>query len=172
MPTPQGLAELFCRGEYRCDIDGSTWRAAFQHLDQHIESKAFHKAAVHTLWTTNGGHLRRKIQDDALILRILKKSMPGYQGIGLTLYRGECQFLYAQHKIGFCWSAQIEVATRFASGLNAIESGGVLLTAFAPTEAILVGPNNHSAQQMEEFEYTCDPGQLQDIKVLRRFPKR
>ena len=171
MPTPQVIAELFCQGQYVNDIDGSTWRAAFQYLAQHIEPTVFDKAKVHTLWTVNGGHLRRKIQDDSLILCVLKKALPSHKNAGLTLYRGECHFLYVQYKIGFCWSPEIEVATRFARGLNAIESGGVLLKAFAPPEAILAGPNDHSTKQMKEFEYTCDPERLQGIAVLKSFPK-
>jgi hypothetical protein len=162
---------MFCRGEYVNDVEGETWRVAFEHVDRLSELMALDKVAIHTLWTVNAGHLRRKIRDDPLILRVLKKTMPGYQGLGLTLYRGECQFLYAQNKIGFCWSPRIEVARCFARGLNAIESGGILLRAHAPAEAILAGPNIHSAQQMGEFEYTCDPERLQDIEVLQCFPK-
>jgi len=171
MITPRVLADKFCQGEYINDVDGETWRAAFEHVDQHSNALPFQKTAIHTLWTVNGGHLRRKIKDDALILRILKKTMPGYLGAGLILYRGECQFLYDQNKIGFCWSPKIEVATLFARGLNALESGGVLLRAYAPADAILTAPNDHSAQKMEEFEYTCDPYKLQNVEVLQCFPK-
>jgi len=171
MTSPTALAALFFKGGYVCDLDGSTWRAAFEYIDQHATSVHFDKSATHTLWTVNGGHLRNKIRDDALILRVLKKTMPGYQGNGLTLYRGECKFLYEQQKIGFCWSPDIEVAKCFARGLNALESGGVLLKTHVPAEAILAGPNDHSALQMREFEYTCDPTNLQEIEVLQWFPK-
>ncbi|WP_035853326.1 hypothetical protein [Deefgea rivuli] len=171
MTSPIALAELFFRGEYVYDLDSKTWIEAFNYIDEHAASVSFDKSATHMLWTVNGGHLRNKIRDDALILRVLKKTMPGYQGSGLTLYRGEGQHLYEQQKIGFCWSPDIKVASLFASGLNALESGGVLLSAYAPAEAILTGPNDHSALQMKEFEHTCDPTSLQEIKVLQRFPK-
>lgn len=59
----------------------------------------------------------------------------------------------------------------FASGLNAIESGGVLLKAYAPMAAILSAPNKHSSDQMEEFEYTCDPNLLENIKTVQFFKK-
>ena len=170
MTNPIALAELFFKGEYVCDLDGKIWRAAFEYIDQHAESAPFDKSATHALWTVNGGHLRNKIRDDALILRVLKKIMPGYRGNGLTLYRGECKFLYEQQKIGFCWSPDIEVAMCFARGLNALESGGVLLKAHVPAEAILAAPNDHSALQMREFEYTCDPTNLQRINVIQWFP--
>jgi len=171
MPSTQTLAELFCQGKYVNDINDSTWRDAFLYMAEHVEPSKFNQAAVHTLWTVNGGHLRRKIQDDHLIACVLKKSLPGYQGNGLFLYRGECQFLYEKNKIGFCWSSKIDVAKKFARGLNAIESGGVLLRAFAPPEAILAEPNDHSTNQMEEFEYTCDPWKLEKITALMFYPK-
>ncbi len=171
MTSPQALATRFLKGEYVCDLDGKIWRAAFNYIDQHSSSVPFDKSATHMLWTVNGGHLRNKIRDDTLILRVLKKTMPSYQGNGLTLYRGECNFLYEQKKIGFCWSRDIEVATRFASGLNALESGGMLIRAYAPAKATLTGPNNHSALQMREFECTCNPTKLQKIEVLQWFPK-
>ena len=171
MTNPIDLAELFFKGEYICDLGGEIWQAAFEYIDQHAASITFDKSVTHTMWTVNGGHLRNKIRDDALILRVLKKTMPGYQGKGLTLYRGECKFLYEQQKIGFCWSPNIEVATCFGRVLNALESGGVLLKAYAPAEAILASPNDHSALQMREFEYTCDPTNLQGIEALQWFPK-
>lgn len=171
MLTPQKLVDMFCTGEYVSDIDSSVWRETFLLLAKHVEPARFDKNKIHTLWTVNGGHLRRKIRDDALVLCVLKKFLPGYRGAGLWLYRGECQFLHAENLIGFCWSPKIEVAEKFARGLNAIESGGVLLKAYAPPEAILAEPNYHSAKQMEEFEYTCDPWLLQDILIVKHFPK-
>jgi hypothetical protein len=103
---------------------------------------------------------------------VLIISLPGYVGDGLTLYRGECRFLYNDNKIGFCWTPDINVAMRFAQGLNAIESGGFLLKAYAPPSAILASPNEHSAIQMQEFEYTCNPRLLENIEVLKSYEKR
>ena len=170
MLTPLALSNLFCAGEYVSDIDGTRWRETFLLLANNKTARC-DKNKIHLLWTVNGGHLRRKIRDDALVLQVLKKFLPGYRGSGLWLYRGECHFLHAINSIGFCLSPKIEVAERFARGLNAIESGGVLLKAYAPSEAILAEPNQHSLKQMEEFEYTCDPSLLQDIVVIKRFPK-
>lgn len=165
------LAEKFVKGENVYDVDAATWRAAFEYIDLHCHSLPFRPSAVHLVWTESGGHIRNKIRDDSLILRVLQAALPSYRGPGLTLYRGECQFLYEQGKIGFCWTPALDVATCFARGLNALESGGVLLKAFAPPEAILAGPNDHSTVQMGEFEYTCDASKLVSIEVLQRFPK-
>lgn len=104
-------------------------------------------------------------------MAVLILALPGYEGDGLTLYRGECRFLYDENKIGFCWSPDVNVASMFASGLNAQESGGVLLKAYAPTSAILAEPNDHSVKQMRESEYTCNPRLLQNIKVEEYFEK-
>ena len=87
------------------------------------------------------------------------------------LYRGECKFLYDDNKIGFCWTPDINVARVFASGLNAIESGGVLLKAYAPNGAIISAPNDHSINQMQEFEYTCNPELLENIEIIEVFKK-
>jgi hypothetical protein len=168
---PITLAKLFLKGRYVCDLDGQIWKDAFKYIDQYPPSASFDKTAIHMLWTVNGGHLRNKIRDDELILRVLKRTMPGYQGDGLTLFRGECTFLYEQKKIGFCWSSDIEVAKKFAQGLNALESGGVLLEAYVPPEAILTGPNFHSSEHLREFEYTCDPTNFHVIKTLQYFSR-
>lgn len=165
------LANKFCLGEYTINVDGCVWRSVFEHLLANADRINFEKEKIHTLWTVNGGHLRRKINDDELVLSILKIALPGYHGNGLVLYRGECRFLYENQKIGFCWSPDIEVASIFARGLNALESGGVLLKAYAPEEAIMASPNQHSAEQMQEFEYTCNPRLLENIEIVRSYAK-
>jgi len=165
------LANRFCNGKYTNDIDGLVWRAAFEYLMANAGRIDFDRNEIHTLWTVNGGHIRRKVRNDDLVLSVLMMSLPGYQGDGLTLYRGECRFLYESQNIGFCWSPEIEVASMFARGLNALESGGVLLRAFAPQQAILAGPNRHSSEQMQEFEYTCNPNLLENIEVVGSYER-
>jgi hypothetical protein len=167
----EDIANDFCKGQYDYRVEETLWPIVFDFLVQHLDEMTVDKDSVHLLWTVNGGHLRRKVSNDALVLKVLIKVLPGYDGEGLILYRGECQFLYEQNKIGFCWTPKFSVAEMFASGLNSIESGGVLLKAFAPTEAILAKPNKHSSSQMQEFEYTCNPNLLTDIEVVSRFKK-
>jgi hypothetical protein len=166
------LAEKYCQGEYEYDIDDKIWCAAFEYMSSNLDCMSFNKSKVHTLWTVNGGHLRRKIKNDNLILSVLAVSLPGYAGEGLVLYRGECRFLFDENKIGFCWTPEIDVASMFASGLNSLESGGVLLKSYAPPTAIMASPNDHSAKQMREFEYTCNPLLLNNIEVVRFFEKQ
>lgn len=160
----------FCNGLYDCDLPDEVWKPVFEEIANSIQSFNFQKDKVHTLWTVNGGHLRRKVKDDDLVAKVLSASLPGYNGEGLILYRGELRFLYESGQIGFCWTPKIEVATKFARGLNAAgPGGGVLLKAFAPSEAVLAPPNAHSSNQMKKFEYTCIPNKLIDIKVQEAF---
>ena len=165
------IALDFCKGMYDYNVEDGLWPKVFEYLLKHEDKLAFDRGAIHTLWTVNGGHLRRKIKNDDLILDVLLKCLPKYKGEGMVLYRGECAFLFKDNKIGFCWTQKKEVAEMFARGLNAIESGGVLLKAFAPQKAIITSPNEHSEKQMKEFEYSCNPRMLENIKVIRVYEK-
>lgn len=165
------LVEEFCQGRYDDKVSDQQWGPVFEYIAENHVRLNFCKNEIHTLWTVNGGHLRRKVKNDLLIAKVLGVSMPSYAGEGLVLYRGECRFLFEARKIGFCWTPKIEVATIFASGLNSLESGGVLLKAYAPPEAIFSSPNSHSSQQMREFEYTCNPNLLENIQLINAYDK-
>ncbi len=165
------LISDFCQGKYDCSVPDKVWKPVFEKVANTYINLEFAKDKIHTLWTVNGGHLRRKIKDDKLVARVLSVALPGYNGDGLTLYRGECRFLYESGQIGFCWTPVVKVATRFASGLNSIESGGVLLKAYAPSSAIFAAPNEHSTKQMQEDEYTCNPSLLKNVKLVNSYEK-
>ncbi len=172
MDRIENLALEFCKGIYDHKVEDKFWPKVFYYLSKNASVLSFDRGAVHTLWTVNGGHLRRKVKNDDLILDVLLNFLPKYEGEGLILYRGECRFLFEDNKIGFCWTPEEEVARMFASGLNSIESGGVLLKVFAPQQAIISSPNEHSAKQMQEYEYTCNPQLLENIEVIGTYEKR
>lgn len=159
------------RGEYVCDISSGIWVSAIHYVVENITQFTFDVDKMHMLWIVNGGHIRRQVRDDKLVLAWLKLILPKYDGTELQLYRGECKFLYDQGLIGFCWTPNKQVAEMFASGLNAIESGGVLLSAKITPEAILSAPNRHSTDWLGESEYTCDPTKIDSIEVLHQYPK-
>lgn len=160
--TPQSLAKHFCQGAYVNAVDTTLWQATFEYIAHLKDDSAFQKTKIATLWAQYGGDLRAKIKNDALILSVLKKTLPGYSGEGWTLYRGECWFLFDSHQIGFCWTPSQPLATSYAKGLNAVDSGGVLIKCYAPAEAILAVENN---------TYICDPTCLLRMSTLELFPK-
>jgi len=143
-------------------IDARLWREAFTYLSSINDDSIFVKDKVRSLWLIYGSDLRARIKDDNLILKVLQKSLPGYSGDGWTLYRGESWFLFDNDQIGFCWTASEDIATTYAKGLNAVESGGVLLKCYAPAEAILAIENN---------VFICDPTYLLRLSTLALFPK-
>jgi len=143
-------------------VDAELWRDTFDYMARLKDGSVFQKSQIATLWAQYGGDLRAKIKDDALVLKVLKKALPGYHGEGFTLYRGESWFLFDNDQIGFCWTTSEDIATTYAKGLNAVESGGVLLKCFAPPEAILAIENN---------VFICDPTYLLRLSTLALFPK-
>lgn len=170
MKSIEAITQAFCLGHYDDSLPDEVWPRAFRFIVANIDNLGLDAERVHTMWTVNGGHLRRKIKDDDLIRQALRFILPGYDGEGMVLYRGECRFLYDAGQIGFCWTPDQDVAAMFARGLNAIESGGVLLRAFAPAEAIFSSPNDHSSKQMGEFEFTCDPLLLHEVELIASYP--
>lgn len=168
-PTFQSLAKQFCNGIYVNTPDAALWRETFAYLTGVDDDSTFVKEKIQALWLTYGGDLRAKIKDDTLIMQVLKKALPGYAGEGLTLYRGESWFLFDQDTIGFSWTPSEETASTYAQGLNAVESGGVLLKCYAPAESILAAPA--SGQSPHGNVYLCDPGKLLRLTTLALFPK-
>jgi hypothetical protein len=167
--TSQSLARQFCSGVYVNATDAALWRETFDYLASVSDDSIFQKEKIQSLWSTYGGDLRAKLKDDALILKVLKRALPEYSGDGLTLYRGESWFLFDQNQIGFCWTTAEEIATTYAKGLNAVESGGVLLKCYAPQEAILAAPAQDFSSQRSV--YICDPNKLLRLTTLALFPK-
>lgn len=96
--------------------------------------------------------------------------MPGYEGNGLFVYRGENEPRFNSGKVVFCWTEKKGVAELYARGLNACNGKGLLLKAFAPEEIIFAGPNDHS-KYLNEHEITLNPFLLKDIEVITTYPK-
>ena len=101
---------------------------------------------------------------------LFASQLPGIADTVRTRQAGE-EFLYEQGLIGFCWTPKKQVAAMFARGLNAMESGGVLLSEKVAPEAIPGTPDSHSADWPGESEYTCDPAQISSIEVVHNDPK-
>lgn len=127
------------------------------------------KDAFHLLWIEKGHFLREKLNNDKKLVELLKTLLPIYSGDGMVLYRGENLRRYQANRMGFCWTTEIGVARKFASGLNAYKSGGILLRAEIESSSILAGLHPHSVY-LEENEITVNPFCIKNIKILERFP--
>jgi len=126
--------------------------------------------AFHTLWIECGEFIRKKLNNDKTLTQLLTLCMPKYKGPSLIVFRGENEHRFNAGEIGFCWTENREVAERFASGRNACNGKGFLLQAYAPSEAIFSGPNDHS-NHINEHEVTLNPNLLTDIKIITSYPK-
>jgi len=157
------------RDEFKAITDGKNWRKemlrfmAMPKIEEEISRK------FHTHWTEAGRFIREQISDDLALSHFLRKMLPQYQGLPMTLYRGENRERWLQKRIGFCWSSSREVAAEFGRMQNAIENGGVLLVANFIESAIIAGPSEHSLC-LEEKEYTVDPFKIFSAKVLEPDP--
>lgn len=109
----------------------------------------------HTRWTESHHHIRELVADDMLLMDMLWIWLPRYVGPERQLYRGENISRFRQGMIGTAWTKERKVAQMFANGLNAGDSGGVVLEICASSEAIIAGPSKHSIY-LGEHEFTVD----------------
>jgi len=109
-----------------------------------------------TYWIEGGHHIREQLGDDRALSKLLRVMLTPYSGGGIKLYRGENQDRLAVGALGFAWTSDVKVAEMFATGLNAVGSGGVLLSATLESPAIISGPNAHSSY-LGEDQFTVDP---------------
>lgn len=159
-PTRENLLSITERGEWK------------EKAQEFLKQSSFDKNFIeefHTHWVEVGHKIRAQIDDDQILVNLLTRILPKYQGPAITLYRGENLKRRDAAQIGPCWTSSIETAKMFARGLNAIESGGVLLEINCPSEAIISGPSRHS-NSLRESEYTVNCFRLPPIKVLENFP--
>ena len=148
----------------------SFWGTAITAMIQIDKPHPEISTGFHTLWTERGHRVREQAKDDDLLRDALRILLPVYVGPGLKLYRGESVDRWKTQTYGFAWTEKIDIARMFARGLNAVAGqGGVLLSADAPTEAIIAGHNEHTIY-LGEYEYVVDWRQLREITPLERFP--
>lgn len=148
----------------------SSWLPFLERMSsQGLITQALQKA-FHTKWIESGHFIRSQIKDDKAVAHLLSKLMPQYDGEGLIVFRGENERRFNSGQIGFCWTSNPEVAEMFARGLNACQSQGLLLQAYAPSESIFSGPNEHS-HYLGESEVTVDPALLKNIQIISYYPR-
>ena len=126
-------------------------------------------SAFSVFWIEQGHRIREQIEDDKLLVRLLRLMLPAYAGPDVEIFRGENKQRWELAKVGFAWSPNIEIGRLFAEGLNSVKTGGVLLKAVATPVAIISGPVAHS-NYLGECQFTVDPSLLDDISVVQYFP--
>ena len=161
------LIESPARARHQAD-----WRNFLQALIKRPPSSLELVQAFHTQWHVCHHRLRELVNDDDLLLDAARAWLPAYAGSGLTLYRGENIDRHEAGRIGSAWSDSRETAHMFASGLNAVGRGGVVLEAFVAASAIISGPSKHSSRWLNENEFTVDTRSIVGISETARFPAR
>ncbi|SEA52267.1 hypothetical protein [Acidovorax soli] len=147
----------------------SDWRAFLRDLTRLPPSSSVLSEAFHTQWHVCHHRLRELVEDDDLMLDAAWVWLPRYKGPGLDLFRGENIDRFEAGQIGSAWSDKHETAKTFASGLNAVGMGGVILRAVVPAHAIVAGPSAHSSY-LGESEFTIDTRRLGPVSIIARFP--
>lgn len=144
------------------------WRNLFKSLiacppKDHAIADSFH-----TKWHVSHHYIRQLVDDDALLMDMLWVWLPPYKGDSVVLYRGENIDRLEDGMIGTAWSDSKKTASMFASGLNAVGKGGVILRTFAPAASIIAAPSKHSIY-LGENEFTVDNRKLGEIVRIRKF---
>lgn len=123
----------------------------------------------HNYWTVAGHHIRAQIDDEKVLISLLRLILPPYVGPSRTLYRGENLDRWTSRRIGVCWTENADTARMFGRGLNATGAGGVLLQCRASDSAIIAGPSDHSLY-LGESEYTLDLSKTSQIEAIEQYP--
>ncbi|RQZ74582.1 hypothetical protein DF052_08930 [Burkholderia glumae] len=120
----------------------------------------------HTQWHTSHHYIRELLADDDLIADALWTWLPRYDGPPKTLYRGENLNRFESGNIGTAWTDAYATAKMFASGLNNVGHGGVVLKIEAPVDAIISGPSKHSIW-LGEREFSIDRRKLDKTIIVQ-----
>ena len=122
-----------------------------------------------THWIEAGRSIREQVADDKLLCRLLRLALPKYIGGTVTLYRGENIGRWQAGSVGLAWTPDLEVAQMFGRGLNATETGGVLLQGTFEPASIISSPSRHS-RYLQEEQFTVEPSLARDLKVIEEYP--
>ncbi len=122
-----------------------------------------------TYWIVAGHRIREQVADDCLLSKMLRRTLPPYDGGALILYRGENLERWRAGALGFAWTKEIETARMFGRGLNAVRTGGVLLRGTFAPNAIISGPNRHS-RYLQEEQFTVDPFLADSVQLIEQYP--
>lgn len=154
---------------FRAIKEQGRWGAYATSMLSELELTPAAIAQFGTYWIEAGHHIREQIGDDQLLVRLLRRLLPPYEGESIELFRGENRSRWESKIIGFSWTANVDTARMFGRGLNAVDVGGVLLRARFESRAIISGPNAHS-NYLGEGQFTVDPFAGTVISVVESYP--
>lgn len=175
---PPLLSHILNGNEYGPLLNGpdvarhrNEWRTFIRDMASCVPTNAVLLDRFHTQWHVGHHHIRALVDDDDLLMDMLWKWLPRYNGSELLLYRGENLDRFELGRIGTAWSDKESVAKVFASGLNAEGRGGLILETTGTANSIIAGPSAHSIY-LQEYEYTIDRRRLSTISVKSHFSPR
>lgn len=149
--------------------DDRRWKSIAETVVEGREPAPFPFDQFGSYWITFGRHIREQIANDRLLRDFLRRTLPPYEGETVTLFRGENLERWSAGVVGFAWTPDIAVARRFGKGLNADQTGGVLLKCIMSPTSIISGPNAHS-NYLGEQQFTIDPFVVSGVNELERYP--
>ena len=155
--------------EFSKTTEQKSWKLRAQLLLEEPNISVEMKEEFGTYWIEAGHHIREQISDDRQLVRFLRHLLPPYDGHALTLFRGESLERWMNGTVGLAWTPKIEIARMFASGLNSVGSGGVLLVGHFEANAIISRSHAHS-RYLGEDQLTVDPFYgTNNIRAIERF---
>jgi hypothetical protein len=120
-------------------------------------------------WIRWGDGFRSEVNDDLLLMDLLRVVLPKYEGRAIRLYRGDSFGNRRCRTYGLSWSSDREVARSFADGMWCTSKGGsCLLETVAPSAAIICAPGRIDNSYGED-EYIVDRRRLERVVVCERF---
>ncbi len=83
----------------------------------------------HCLWSWPQWRdsFRNNVNNDLLLIKLLRVLLPEYRGPVLTLYRGETMWNRRRRTYGVSWTSEVEVAKQYANGLRRTTQGGTVV---------------------------------------------
>jgi hypothetical protein len=132
------------------------------------------RALMLSVWIHWGDGWRNEVNNDLLLIDVLRNLLPPYTGEDVRLFRGESAFNRKRRTYGMSWTTDRSVAQSFAENHRDICGGGtVLLETVAPKDAIVCVPHLQVEEAHQiEAEYIVDRRRLRAVGVLNRLPRR
>jgi len=158
--------ELFYALHWAKDADGL--HRGFRGIGRLAAVSKMAQEAFLQIWMEDGDLIRSEVCDDRVVMDALWVLLPRYDGPGLTLYRGDGMANRKHRSYGLSWTRERDVGLAYAASRRSrYTDGTVLLSTFAPPEAIICAPFLHD-NRFEECEYVVDRRRLNKVSVEQR----